>query len=232
MLEESLRLCREVGNTWAAGRRLARLALVALARHDLPAAKSLWRESLAVCREAGDQWGIAMSLVGLAGAAGSEREPERAARLLGAVDAIQPGLAAVMWPVELAEYRRTMSATRAALDEARFEAAWDEGQAMTPEEALAYAEETCEPARSGATRTAALLPAAPAEPAGLTPREAEVLRLIAAGKSNQDIAAALTLSTRTVERHVSNIYEKIGVHGNTARAAATAYAFNHGLAQA
>jgi DNA-binding NarL/FixJ family response regulator len=66
----------------------------------------------------------------------------------------------------------------------------------------------------------------------LTQREIEVLRLIAVGKSNQKIAEELILSIRTVERHVSNIYEKIGVHGNTARAAATAYAFSHGLAQA
>jgi LuxR family maltose regulon positive regulatory protein len=65
----------------------------------------------------------------------------------------------------------------------------------------------------------------------LTTREQEVLELLAAGKSNQEIAEALVLSTRTVERHISNIYQKIGVSGNTARAAATAYAFSHGLAQ-
>ncbi len=63
----------------------------------------------------------------------------------------------------------------------------------------------------------------------LTPREVEVLRLIASGKSNQEIAAELVLSIRTVERHISNIYEKIGVGGKTARAAVTAYALSHHL---
>jgi DNA-binding NarL/FixJ family response regulator len=60
--------------------------------------------------------------------------------------------------------------------------------------------------------------------AGLSPRELEVLRLIARGRSNQEIAAELFLSTRTVERHASNIYDKIGAAGKSARAAATSYA--------
>lgn len=66
-------------------------------------------------------------------------------------------------------------------------------------------------------------------PAGLTPREVEVLCLLATGKSNQEIAAELVLSIRTAERHIANIYEKIGAHGKTARATATAFAFSHGL---
>jgi ATP/maltotriose-dependent transcriptional regulator MalT len=63
-------------------------------------------------------------------------------------------------------------------------------------------------------------------PAGLTAREAEVLRLIAAGKSNKDIAAELFLSVKTVSRHLSNIFTKIGV---SSRAAATAFAFEQQL---
>jgi ATP/maltotriose-dependent transcriptional regulator MalT len=64
----------------------------------------------------------------------------------------------------------------------------------------------------------------------LTPREREVVRLVAQGRSNDAIAAELVLSVRTVERHVENIYDKIGVSGRTARAAATAWALSHGLA--
>ncbi len=63
-------------------------------------------------------------------------------------------------------------------------------------------------------------------PNGLTAREAEVLRLIATGLSNKDIAAALHLSVKTVSRHLSNIFTKIGV---SSRAAATAFAFEHEL---
>jgi DNA-binding CsgD family transcriptional regulator len=61
---------------------------------------------------------------------------------------------------------------------------------------------------------------------GLSPRELQVLRLVAAGSTNRAIAAELVLSERTVDRHVSNILGKLGV---SSRAAATAYAYEHGL---
>jgi DNA-binding NarL/FixJ family response regulator len=71
------------------------------------------------------------------------------------------------------------------------------------------------------SRTAAAKPAS-----GLTSRELEVLRLVAAGKTNRSIAAELFLSEKTVARHVSNIFTKLGVSN---RAAATAYAYEHDL---
>jgi DNA-binding NarL/FixJ family response regulator len=76
-------------------------------------------------------------------------------------------------------------------------------------------------------RLAALIPkTTPAELSGLTGRELEVLRLIATGKANKVIADELFLSERTVGRHVSNIFAKLGV---ASRAAATAYAYDHEL---
>jgi DNA-binding CsgD family transcriptional regulator len=68
--------------------------------------------------------------------------------------------------------------------------------------------------------------ARPSLPAGLTEREVEVLRLVAEGKTNSEVAAELYLSIKTVSRHLSNIFIKIGV---TSRAAATAFAFEHNL---
>jgi len=61
---------------------------------------------------------------------------------------------------------------------------------------------------------------------GLTPRELEVLRLLAAGKTNRAIAGELVLADKTVDRHVSNLFTKLGV---SSRAAATAYAYQHRL---
>jgi DNA-binding CsgD family transcriptional regulator len=66
----------------------------------------------------------------------------------------------------------------------------------------------------------------PSTPGGLTAREVEVLRLVASGRSNPEIAAALVLSEKTVARHLSNIFGKLGV---TSRTAAAAFAFEHGL---
>ena len=65
---------------------------------------------------------------------------------------------------------------------------------------------------------------------GLSAREAEVLRLVARGLSNGEIARELVLSVRTVERHVANVYLKIDASGRTARAVATAWAHAHGIA--
>jgi DNA-binding CsgD family transcriptional regulator len=62
--------------------------------------------------------------------------------------------------------------------------------------------------------------------AGLSPRELEVLRLVAAGRSNREIAELLYLSVRTVERHITNLYAKLGVHG---RSEAIAFAHEHGF---
>ena len=61
----------------------------------------------------------------------------------------------------------------------------------------------------------------------MTDREVEVLRLVATGCTNRDVAAMLFISERTVHRHLSNIYTKLGV---SSRTAATAFAFDHGIA--
>ncbi len=82
-------------------------------------------------------------------------------------------------------------------------------------------------ARLGATPDLAPLDDEPGDPAAeLSGREREVLGLIAAGHTNREIAAALVISQHTVRRHVENIFAKLGV---ATRAAATAYAYEHGL---
>lgn len=98
------------------------------------------------------------------------------------------------------------------------------------------AELECHAARSvferlGASQALARLDELVARPAGagalpVTARELEVLRLVAAGKTNREIAEELALSERTVERHLGNIFTKVDVPN---RAAATAYAYDHGL---
>jgi DNA-binding CsgD family transcriptional regulator len=70
------------------------------------------------------------------------------------------------------------------------------------------------------------VPAAPADTHGLSPRELEVLRLVAAGKTNREIASILVVSEHTVARHVQNIFAKVGV---SSRTAAGAFAFEHDL---
>ena len=98
-------------------------------------------------------------------------------------------------------------------------------QAASSELALArstFAELSAAPAERDVARTIA-----PAEvPGGLSPREVEVLRLVAAGKSNAEIAADLVVAEKTVARHLSNIFTKLDVGSRTA---AAAFAYDHGI---
>jgi DNA-binding CsgD family transcriptional regulator len=123
---------------------------------------------------------------------------------------------AVECPFEAAEARRLLGlACRRAGDEDGAELAISAAHAAF--ERLGAALE--------AARTAELLGASTL-PAGLTAREAEVLRLVATGRSNREIADELCLSVKTVARHLSNIFYKLGV---SSRTAATAFAYEHGL---
>jgi DNA-binding NarL/FixJ family response regulator len=81
-------------------------------------------------------------------------------------------------------------------------------------------------ARPDASRVRGLLSGRTAELGGLSPRELEVLGMIAKGRTNAEIASALCLSERTVHRHVSNILTKLDVRSRTS---AAAYAVQHGL---
>ena len=88
-----------------------------------------------------------------------------------------------------------------------FAAAWAAGRTLDPGSAVAAALEP-------------FLPFAASPVASLTPRESEILRLLAAGLTDPAIAAALFISVRTVENHVARIFAKLGVHTRTAAAAA------------
>jgi DNA-binding NarL/FixJ family response regulator len=117
----------------------------------------------------------------------------------------------------------SIAANRAKLTPVAFEAAWRAGQVMTLDEVVTFAlAATPVDASRDAPSVADGVP-----PTGLTRRETDVLRLIVAGNSNQEIAAALVLSTRTVERHIANVYSKLGARN---RVDATAYALRHAIA--
>ena len=92
---------------------------------------------------------------------------------------------------------------------------------MTPQQALA-----AQGHKPSASPTRTVTPS-PAYPAGLTAREVEVLRLLAGGLTDVQVAEKLVLSPRTVHSHISSIYSKLGV---SSRSAATRYAIEHHLA--
>ena len=145
---------------------------------------------------------------------------ERAAQLLGFVEAWLESNQLQLVIFDHTNYTRGVAAARAQLDEAAFNAAWGEGRAMTLEQAIEYAL---------AEQVQALQPIAsaqPHDPNALTPREIEVLRWVAAGLSNAQVAGKLVISPRTVNTHLSSIYSKLGVNS---RSAVTRYAVEHKL---
>jgi DNA-binding NarL/FixJ family response regulator len=121
------------------------------------------------------------------------------------------------------DYKKLIAGLRHALGEERFAAEWSAGHGWTPEEAVGAALE--EPADLPAD---GLVPAPdPAEALGLTPREVDVLRLLAQGCSNREIGERLFISSRTVNFHVTNLLAKLELDS---RAAAAAVAVRHGVA--
>jgi predicted ATPase/DNA-binding CsgD family transcriptional regulator len=205
LLEESLAEFRELGDRWWALRGICALGHVAARRGARPAARLRFAQGHEIARELGDPMLEAACLEGLAGAHG----PALAARLLGAAESVRE-LAGAAWPAfVLADSERSADRARCALGEERFAAEWARGRAMGAADILDLAP-----------------PGPPEHPAGLTLREVEVLRLVAAGLTDAQIADRLVLSVRTVHSHVRSIYRKLGV---SSRSAATGYVLRQGL---
>jgi ATP/maltotriose-dependent transcriptional regulator MalT len=180
------------------------------------------RESLALLRPLRDIRCTPLSLEGLACITVGPGWAERAARLLGAARAMQAQTGTPSPPSTASDYARTVADARRMLGDEQFEAAWTAGAAMSLDEAVEYAlAETAEPIIRRA--------AGPADDVPLSRREREVVALIAEGLSNRQIAERLVLSVRTVERHIENVYNRLGISGKAGRAIVTAYALRHGL---
>jgi len=204
---------------------------------DYAAARARFAEMMEGAVLEQNPWTAPFVLMAYAHLAAGEGQAARALRLAGAADVLRHTVGTSMGPGYQAYLRRDLERAWRALSEDEGGAAWEEGRAMTLEEAVACALE--EPATLEEERDAHHTPTgepsavedevrAEPYPDGLTAREAEVLGLLAAGRTNKRIAAEVFLSVSTVQRHVANVYAKIGAHG---RAEATAYALSKGLAR-
>lgn len=139
-LEEGLALARESGDKRAIAALLTGLGDVALRAGDVAAARARIEESIGLLGELGGRAPLlAVALERLAAIAFEQREPERAARLLGAAAALRHALGAPIPPIERGEHERLVAAARDAMGEAPFRAALEAGHALGVEEAIAAA---------------------------------------------------------------------------------------------
>jgi predicted ATPase/DNA-binding CsgD family transcriptional regulator len=216
MLDEALAIHRHVGYRWGIARGLGQIAIAALAQGDHGRAAGLLSESFAIANEIGDPRLRQGAVMGLAGVALVQGDPAFAARLLGAIDAARAA-AGTGRPAHAIHRERIEAEIRTALGEPAFAAAYETGSSLSFDAAIA---EALTPA------SAEGFPRAPRATDGLTPREFDVLRLLAEGRSDREIAEALFIGARTVQTHVSNLFAKLGVN---ARAEAAAVAVRNGL---
>jgi hypothetical protein len=139
LAERGLALCRETGDKHGTSIALCTLAGVAQAERDYERARDLFDEGLAVSAELGNEADIVHCLEGLASIAGAEGRIARAALLWGAAEALLKEIEAVYTYVPDRSLHRNQVTARALIDELAWDGAWEEGRAMSPEQAIEYA---------------------------------------------------------------------------------------------
>jgi predicted ATPase/DNA-binding NarL/FixJ family response regulator len=227
--EESLVAGRALGNQRGIAHTLSALAEIAYNTGDFEQACAYYEESLTIILKLDDRWILAVYLEGLARAAAARGEMIWAVQILSAVDVLRRMIGASMTaPLEKDIRERTLATLHEQLGERAFATTWAEGQTMSPEQAIA--------ARHHTSRVAALSPVEK-RPAmkllrerdlhdDLTQRERDVLRLVAQGLTDAQVAERLVISPRTVNFHLTSIYRKLQV---SSRSAATRYVLERQL---
>jgi ATP/maltotriose-dependent transcriptional regulator MalT len=223
LAEKSVVLYKEMGHRHGTAESLPALGKVLVAQGDYTAARTQYEESLVISGELGEKWIIAACLLGLGEVVAARRQLVWAAQLWGAAEALRDALGIPIQPVERADYERLVSSARVHLGERAFAAAWAQGRSTTPEQALAAKGQKPTLIPTTTTTTAPTI----VYPDRLTAREVEVLRLVAKGLTDAQVAEKLVLSPRTVHAHLSSLYSKLGI---TSRSTATRYAIEHQLA--
>jgi non-specific serine/threonine protein kinase len=218
--EESIALLREIDAVRDLASALHNLGHTCLHLGDAERATALFRESMALHQEQDNRPGMTECLLGFAGLAVDSRLLGVGACLLAAAAKIGGRHVTSEWAATSMEYEHYLDRARASLSESAFVSAQTTGQRLLLEQAVALAEDVVQKAAIAQQRRQQL--------DRLTPREREVASLIAQAKSNDEIAAELVISKRTVETHITRIRAKLGFNE---RAQIVRWAIAAGLVQ-
>jgi DNA-binding CsgD family transcriptional regulator len=229
LVSKSVSFYRRDGDRREIGTRLTVLGRIVTAQGDYSAAEALFAESLALGHEINDMLTLTLAVEGLIQLALAQEQRAWAVRLCGAAEKLHEASGTPLPPFEREPYQRTVTALCAFFGKQIFATLWAEGRAMSPEAVLATRE-----AASPETAVAVQEVTSPQQavqkasiyPDGLSVREVEVLRLLAQGWSDAQIAEHLVISPRTVNSHLTSIYRKLQI---TTRTAATRYTIEHRL---
>lgn len=211
--EESLEVIRPLESAAFNAMGLVNIGIVAARRGDLAQATAIFAEALQTFVDLDDQVLVAEILERMAAVAGTRRRFERAATLWGAAEALREKVQAPLPPAERREQEQALARIRNSMPADAFAQAWAVGRhlALTDfEELIAFALAQEAPAAPDTT------PPAAGHPPDLTPREIEVLRLVAQGLTDAQVAEELVISPRTVSAHLTSIYRKLDVNSRTA----------------
>ncbi len=200
ILEEVLSMARPRHDRWLTSLATGNLGF-ALAAEDPVHALMLLEESLALAHEIGHPWLTIRRLEDLAAVLASSDRVEVSAALLGASGGLRDAFGFTRPSSMQAQVDDASAAARKRLGDHAFDAAYDKGRAMTAEEAVALALGRSAPARRERLQ----------HPGGLTGREVQIVLGIAEGLTNRQIAERLAISERTVDAHVQNIRNKLGM---------------------
>jgi predicted ATPase/DNA-binding CsgD family transcriptional regulator len=225
-LEESVELLQEMGDKRGIAWALYGQGWLALTDKEPEEARHLFEKSVALLHELGHKWFLALSVEGLGCALASQGHMDWAARLWGAAEALRESEGASLPPMLEAWYAPQLAVARAHLGDAGFASMKAAGRNMSLEAALADDTQASATSAPASDKPAMPRQSTPTHPAGLTSREVEVLRLVAKGLKDNEVADELVISRRTVSTHLTSIYNKLGV--NT-RSAATRFAVEHHL---
>lgn len=212
-----------LGDRWSAALSRQYLAALAAENDDVSMAAHHLQQALHDLLALGDRWKISYVLDAVAALLVRSGDPEPGARLLSTADALRKADGIAFFHVHGAGLARPIAAAQAALGDATFALCWAAGRDLSLDDAVGEAGQCL------AMLTEETLSRLEFNPEGnvvLTRREQEVLRYLAEGQRDREIAVALDVSPRTVGGHVMNLLAKLGVESRTA---AAAYALRHGL---